>query len=73
MSMMSNDIPNPLDDAGVAKDIKDKVEEIERTPIRLGGLYNAIQQALTRAATWGYLEGFRLGWRIHEMRTKQQS
>lgn len=61
-------IPNPLTDKGVRQDINDKVKEIMESPLRIGGLEVAIRNALTRAAKWGYSEGFRMGWKIRENR-----
>lgn len=65
---MIETIPNPLTDEGVRMDINDKVKEIMESPLRIGGLEVAIRNALTRAAEWGYSEGFRMGWKIRENR-----
>lgn len=67
---MIDTIPNPLTDKGVREDIHKKVEEIMSQPLRIGGLNNAIENALIRAAEWGMSEGFRMGWKVHEVRNK---
>ena len=63
-------IPNPLTDKGVRMDINDKVNEIMESPLRIGGIEVAIRNAVTRAAEWGMSEGFRMGWKVRENRSK---
>lgn len=67
---MIETIPNPLTDKGVTDDIKRKVDDILKQPLRSGGLELAIKNALLRAAEWGMSEGFRMGWKVHEVRSK---
>lgn len=64
-------IPNPLTDKGVKIDIKNKVNEIMERPLRIGGIEEAIRNAVTRAAEWGMLEVFRMGWKVRENRSKK--
>ena len=68
---MIETIPNPLTDKGVREDIHRKVDEIMDSPLRTGGLSAALRNALVRAAEWGMSEGFRMGWKIHEVRSKR--
>ena len=65
---MIETIPNPLTDKGVREDIHKEVEEIMSSPFGIGGLNTAIENALIRAAEWGVAEGFRMGWRVQEVR-----
>ena len=67
---MIETIPNPLTDKGVTDDIKRKVDDILKQPLRSGGLELAIKNALLRAAEWGMSEGFCMGWKVHEVRSK---
>ena len=67
---MIETIPNPLTDKGVRMDINDKVKEIMERPLRIGGIEVAIRNAVTRAAEWGMSEGFRMGWKVRENRSK---
>lgn len=67
---MIETIPNPLTDKGVTDDIKRKVDDILKQPLRSGGLELAIKNALLRAAEWGMSEGFRMGWKVHEVKSK---
>ena len=66
-------IPNPLTDKGVVEDIHRKVEEILNSPSRIGTLDSIIKNAVERAAKWGYSEGFRMGWKVYEVRNKRQT
>lgn len=68
---MIDSIPNPLTDKGVQQDITQRVNEIMETPLRMGTLNDAMRKAVTRAAQWGYAEGFRMGWLVHENREKR--
>lgn len=75
---MIDSIPNPLTDKGVQQDITQRVNEIMETPLRMGTLNDsmgtlndAMRKAVTRAAQWGYAEGFHMGWLVHENREKR--
>ena len=71
-NMINEEIPNPLLDKGVQDDIKMKVADLMRIskPMRLCDVSDALEFAIKKAAQWGYLEGFRMGWKIHEVRNK---
>ena len=66
---MIETIPNPLTDKGVSEDIHRKVDEILSSPSHIGSLDSIIKNAVERAAKWGYSEGFRMGWKVHEVRS----
>lgn len=70
---MIETIPNPLCDKGVQKDIADKVADLMSR--NAAGNYRNITQQIENlihtAASWGMSEGFRMGWRICEMRNKK--
>ena len=70
-TMMNDEIPNPLTDAGVKEDIRNRVEEILNSPLRIGTLDTLIRNSLVQAAEWGMREGFRMGWKVHETRSKR--
>lgn len=71
---MTETIPNPLTDKGVQKDIQDKVAELMnrsvKTSISPVNVSQYIEHLVKRAAEWGMSEGFRMGWRIYEVRHK---
>lgn len=73
---MIETIPNPLADEGVKQDIRRKVEELMKRPVR-NALYSHdtisdyIHKMVEQAAEWGMLEGFRMGWMVRENRKKK--
>lgn len=66
---MIDSIPNPLADKGVQKDIKEKVDELMSRPLKSynEGVADTIRRLVESAAQWGMSEGFRMGWRVHEV------
>lgn len=66
---MIDSIPNPLTDKGVQKDIKEKVDELmsRRVTSCNEGVADTIRRLVESAAQWGMSEGFRMGWRVHEV------
>ena len=67
---MIETIPNPLTDAGVKRDIKEKVEQIIKLQGRFRNVNEHIEFLVKSAAEWGMSEGFRLGWKVHEVESK---
>lgn len=69
---MIETIPNPLTDMGVQEDIEKKADELmfRSASMRLCDASETVRKAIKKAAQWGYSEGFRMGWRIHEVRSK---
>lgn len=67
--MFDYSIPNPLTDAGVKREIKERVAEIKSRP-HYGTVEEITERILKDIAEWAYREGFKLGWRIHEVRSK---
>lgn len=66
---MIEQIPNPLKDQGVKNDIEEKVKSLMNTA---GGHLNIVEEMeylIRKAAQWGMLTGFNMGWRISENRT----
>ena len=64
---MIETIPNPLNDKGVQRDIREKVEQIMNYQ---GGSRNAeefVKHLVTMAAEWGMSTGFHMGWRVYEV------
>ena len=61
------EIPNPLNDMGVQKDIREKVEEILKYPGRQRNINDLIKDLVTRAAEWGISTGFHMGWKVYEV------
>lgn len=71
---MIDTIPNPLQDKGVNEDIDRKIYEVMSYPIRVRALnefQDEIRRRLELIAKWAYVEGFRMGWKIHEVRSKK--
>lgn len=69
---MIETIPNPLSDKGIQRDIKEKIEEVRnRRPSYGCTLDENLNSMLDSLARWAYQEGFRVGWRVHETRTKK--
>ena len=72
-NMINEEIPNPLTDKGVQEDIEKKADELmfRASAMRLCDTSETVRMAIKKAAQWGYLEGFRMGWKIHEVRSKK--
>ena len=72
--MINDEIPNPLLDKGVQEDIEKKADELmfSAASMRLCDTSETMRRAIKKAARWGYLEGFRMGWKIHEVRSKKK-
>lgn len=64
---MIETMPNPLNDKGVQRDIREKVEEILKYEGREKNINNLVKYLVTRAAEWGVYLGFRLEWRVYEV------
>jgi hypothetical protein len=66
-------MPNPLSDKGIKEDIDDKVKKLMgKSCSSLISIKENITDMVKTAAEWGMAEGFRIGWRIHEHRTKNK-
>lgn len=72
--MTPETFPNPLADRGVADDINKKALELctQRITAPNEGIADYVRRIVVEAARWGYSEGFRMGWRIHEVRTAKK-
>ena len=64
---MIETIPNPLNDKEVQRDIDDKVREILAYKGRNRNITQLVEELVTAAARWGYLTGFRTGWKVYEV------
>ena len=69
---MIETIPNPLTDKGVQEDIEKKTDELmfRSASMRLCDVSETMRKVIKKAAQWGMSEGFRMGWKIHEGRSK---
>lgn len=63
---MIEQIPNPLTDAGVKKDITQKVQEVLKYPGRYRSAQEHLEFLVRTAAEWGMATGFRMGWMVKE-------
>lgn len=68
---MIETIPNPLTDAGVKRDIKEKVERLMKQRGAFRNVNEHIEYLVKSAAEWGMSEGFRMGWKLHEVEVVQ--
>ena len=64
---MIETIPNPLQDKGVQRDIREKVEEILKSRGNEKNINDLVKHLVTRAAEWGISTGFRMGWKVYEV------
>lgn len=64
---MIETIPNPLQDKGVQRDIDEKVAELMACKCSNSSLAELAEKRVRQAAEWGMSEGFRMGWRVHEV------
>ena len=64
---MIETIPNPLQDKGVQRDIREKVEEILKSRGNEKNINDLIKDLVTRAAEWGMSTGFHMGWKVYEV------
>ena len=63
-------IPNPLNDHTVQNDIEDTVQRLMNASHGgIGNIDDCIRYLIREAARWGIREGFRMGWRIKEVRS----
>ena len=63
-------IPNPLNDHTVQNDIEDTVQRLMNAAHGgHGNIDDCIRYLIREAARWGIREGFRMGWRIKEVRS----
>lgn len=65
---MIDNIPNPLADKGVKREIEEKVNELlgKRVNLYNTGICDYIRLLVEQAAKWGMSEGFRMGWHVYE-------